>query len=114
MDSIYEKVVIINGTDYKLASIKTGQMRQMADKRDKGEFTNLHADNIQVLAYCLDNAQETPGTWDTAKVEDLPWPVYKQLLAASTEISGFNVEAAPVGEDQAASPKSTGSGSTVA
>jgi len=93
----------IDGKEYKLASIKAGQMREVSEGIKQLPIgASILPFNFLTLAFCLQNAASTIGEWDTKKVEDLPWPVYKKLFALASKVSDFEVEGQGSGEPKAA------------
>ena len=98
---------------YHLAPIKTGQMREMADRRRREPDWSFMEENMLTVSYCLSNA----GTAFTLEqVADIPWPVYTRLYEIACEVSEFGrSEAGKAGEELAAKIAAlTGTGSTAA
>jgi len=79
------KKIDIDGEEYTLAPIKTGQMRTLATMQSKAE-ANPFDGNIFLVACCLSNAGKA---YCTAEIEDLPFATYKLLIEAAQEICGF-------------------------
>jgi len=104
-----------DGEKYELAPIRTGQMRGLSEFRLQNPNASFIDDNILCLVHCLNNAvkEDKDKVWTKERVEDLPYPVYKQLLDVTSELNGF--ETKKPGEVEAtASTSLNGIGSTVA
>lgn len=87
------KIKQISGDEgllYTLAPIRAGQMRDLMTRRAKNGTSATDGfmdDNIATVVYCLNNGGTTITT---EQVEAMEYPLYKQLLDAANELSGFS------------------------
>jgi hypothetical protein len=102
------KEVVIEDRTFKLGAIRVGQMRDMAMVRQNEPSRGPMEDNIDTVLFCLQNGGEQISRQE---VENLPWPVYRQLVEIASEVSGFNLKEIKPGEESQV-PQLTGLGST--
>lgn len=98
----YKKSVELDGQTYIVGAISVGQMRELHELRVANPARNFIEDNIFTISACLASGDPNQACKES-DVALLPWPVYKKLLEAASDVSGFVLEAKTVGEATAAS-----------
>ena len=99
--------IVIGDKKYTVASMRTGQLRDLHNMRLVKPDRNFMEDNIYTVATCLMNGEREMGkpvadlSYYTEVVEGLPCRTFNVLLEASNRISGFIVEKKKLGESTA-------------